>query len=104
MSESWYIVLVVQRSRIFINSFDPFCSTEELQVPLQHFLLKFLPKVRVIRTPKRLGLMSARIFGVEAAVGQTYTFLDSHCECTEGKVILLHVNDWSFVCAFAKFE
>ncbi|CAG0878994.1 unnamed protein product [Darwinula stevensoni] len=37
-------------------------------------------KVRLIRSPQRLGLMRARMLGAENASGQVIVFLDSHCE------------------------
>lgn len=40
--------------------------------------------VRVLRTGKRSGLIRARLIGAEQVKGQVITFLDAHCECTEG--------------------
>lgn len=40
--------------------------------------------VRVLRTPKRSGLIRARLIGAKEVKGQVITFLDAHCECTEG--------------------
>ena len=40
--------------------------------------------VRVLRTGKRSGLIRARLIGAKDVKGQVITFLDAHCECTEG--------------------
>jgi polypeptide N-acetylgalactosaminyltransferase len=42
------------------------------------------PKVKIIRTKMRAGLMKARIMGTQAAQAPILTFLDSHVECAEG--------------------
>ncbi|XP_019770133.2 polypeptide N-acetylgalactosaminyltransferase 5 isoform X3 [Dendroctonus ponderosae] len=47
--------------------------------------VKTLPvPVYVLRTNKRSGLIRARLLGAEKVTGQVITFLDAHCECTEG--------------------
>lgn len=38
----------------------------------------------VLRTEKRSGLIRARLLGAKKVTGQVITFLDAHCECTEG--------------------
>jgi polypeptide N-acetylgalactosaminyltransferase len=38
----------------------------------------------VLRTGKRSGLIRARLLGAASVKGQVITFLDAHCECTEG--------------------
>lgn len=41
-------------------------------------------KVKILRMPRREGLVRARLRGAEISQGDVLTFLDSHCEATEG--------------------
>ena len=43
-----------------------------------------LPKVKLLRSPERVGLTRARLIGAESAKGEVLVFLDSHCEATDG--------------------
>lgn len=56
-----------------------FCA-EHLKVALEEYMVR-LPKVRILRTKKREGLIRTRLLGAAAAKGEVITFLDSHCEC-----------------------
>lgn len=52
---------------------------DHLKKPLDDYVSK-LPKVRILRTSKREGLIRARLLGANAARGEVLTFLDAHCE------------------------
>ena len=41
-------------------------------------------RVRVLRMPKREGLVKARLMGAREATAPTLTFLDAHCEASRG--------------------
>ncbi|XP_076025042.1 polypeptide N-acetylgalactosaminyltransferase 10-like [Genypterus blacodes] len=58
---------------------DDFSDKEHLQVVLEEYIVR-LPKVRILRTQKREGLIRTRLLGATAARGEVITFLDSHCE------------------------
>ncbi|XP_014772773.1 polypeptide N-acetylgalactosaminyltransferase 13 [Octopus bimaculoides] len=59
---------------------DDASTFQFLKRPLEDYI-KQLPKVRIIRSTTRLGLIRARLFGVNASRSEIITFLDSHCEC-----------------------
>ncbi|KAM7397641.1 hypothetical protein PAMA_005788 [Pampus argenteus] len=58
---------------------DDFSDKEHLKVALEEYMVR-LPKVRILRTKKREGLIRTRLLGAAAAKGEVITFLDSHCE------------------------
>ena len=37
-----------------------------------------------MRAPERVGLIRARLLGAKYVTAPVITYLDSHCECTEG--------------------
>lgn len=62
---------------------DDGSDAEWLHEPLLEYI-KLLPKVKLVRMEKRLGLMATRTMGAMVATGETVTFLDSHIEVTPG--------------------
>ncbi|XP_062559755.1 putative polypeptide N-acetylgalactosaminyltransferase 9 [Armigeres subalbatus] len=59
-------------------SFMPHTKTQ-----LEEYFAKEL-KVRILRSTERLGLIKARLLGARNATTEVLTFLDAHCECTDG--------------------
>ncbi|XP_046452911.1 putative polypeptide N-acetylgalactosaminyltransferase 9 isoform X8 [Daphnia pulex] len=62
---------------------DDFSDMEHVKAPLENYMAQY-PKVKIVRLPKREGLIRARLLGLERATAPVVTYLDSHCECTEG--------------------
>ncbi|ELT88186.1 hypothetical protein CAPTEDRAFT_64353, partial [Capitella teleta] len=62
---------------------DDFSDAKHLKHKLEGFIAR-QPKLKLIRSPNRVGLIKARLLGAADAEGQVLTFLDSHCECTPG--------------------
>lgn len=58
--------------------------TEYLGQQLEDYVATLPVSVKVLRTEKRSGLIRARLLGAKHVKGQVITFLDAHCECTEG--------------------
>lgn len=58
---------------------DDFSDKEHLKKRLEDYMVD-LPKVRIVRTKKREGLIRTRMLGAQEAIGDVITFLDSHCE------------------------
>lgn len=54
-----------------------------MKQPLDEYFAAY-PKVKIVRLPKREGLIRARLKGTEVAKGPVLTFLDSHIECMTG--------------------
>lgn len=62
---------------------DDFSDQPHLGKQLEDYVQQF-GNVKVVRAKKREGLIRARLLGASAATGKVLTYLDSHCECTEG--------------------
>ena len=56
---------------------------EYLQEKLEIYIKKF-PKIRLIRSHRRQGIISSRILGARNAVGPVLIYVDSHVEVTPG--------------------
>jgi len=63
---------------------DDASERDYLGKELEDHVAKLPVPVRVMRTGKRSGLIRARLTGAKEVKGQVITFLDAHCECTEG--------------------
>jgi len=63
---------------------DDASEHEHLGPQLENYVSRLPVSVRVLRTGTRSGLIRARLLGAKEAKGSIITFLDAHCECTEG--------------------
>ena len=73
---------------------------------LEDYCAQLPVPVHVLRTGKRSGLIRARLQGAKVAKGSVITFLDAHCECTEGELstfpqcVRHFVESWALVVSF----
>lgn len=63
---------------------DDASDRSHLGTQLDEYVKKLEKPVHILRTGKRSGLIRARLIGAEKASAPVITFLDAHCECTEG--------------------
>lgn len=59
---------------------DDASTKDFLKAPLDEYLAKNMPKVKVVRLAKRSGLIIARLAGAKQATSDVLIFLDSHTE------------------------
>ncbi|XP_011500042.1 PREDICTED: putative polypeptide N-acetylgalactosaminyltransferase 9 [Ceratosolen solmsi marchali] len=62
---------------------DDFSDMPHLKRQLEDYMMNY-PKVKILRASKREGLIRARLLGAAVAKAPVLTYLDSHCECTDG--------------------
>ncbi|XP_052895318.1 putative polypeptide N-acetylgalactosaminyltransferase 9 [Anopheles moucheti] len=62
---------------------DDYSNLAHLRTQLDEYFSRY-PLVRILRVPKRLGLIRARLYGARNASSEFLTFLDAHCECMNG--------------------
>ncbi|KAI5107680.1 polypeptide N-acetylgalactosaminyltransferase-like 6 [Silurus meridionalis] len=61
---------------------DDYSDREHLGIRLEQYMSRF-PKVRIVRTKKREGLIRTRLLGASVAKGEVLTFLDSHYQIAQ---------------------
>jgi glycosyltransferase involved in cell wall biosynthesis len=71
-----YIILTITNKGL--NNFP-----EHLREPLSTYMSQY-KLVKIVRLNERQGLIRARLAGASNAKGPVLTYLDAHCECTEG--------------------
>ncbi|XP_061383662.1 putative polypeptide N-acetylgalactosaminyltransferase 9 isoform X3 [Danaus plexippus] len=91
-NEAWSVLLrtvhsVIDRSPAHLIKeiilVDDFSDMPHLMQQLDDYMSS-LPKVRIVRATQREGLIRARLLGAKYVTAPVLTYLDSHCECTEG--------------------
>ncbi|CAH2048496.1 unnamed protein product, partial [Iphiclides podalirius] len=92
-NEAWSVLLrtvhsVLDRSPAHLIKeiilVDDFSDMPHLMKRLNDYMSS-LPKVRIVRATRREGLIRARLLGARHGTAPVLTYLDSHCECSEGK-------------------
>ncbi|XP_065656637.1 polypeptide N-acetylgalactosaminyltransferase 13 isoform X2 [Hydra vulgaris] len=62
---------------------DDYSQKEHLKKQLEDYIISY-PKIKLVRTSEREGLIRARVHGANHASGDIIIFLDSHCEANVG--------------------
>lgn len=60
-----------------------YCCLDHLKKPLDDYVAG-IPKLKLVRTTQREGLIRARVYGADHSTGEILLFLDSHCEANVG--------------------
>ena len=69
---------------------DDQSDIEEMKEPLDKYCQEhFGDIVKILRPPKRLGLIAAKNYGGRQATGDVVVFLDAHIEANHGWYLLL---------------
>lgn len=63
---------------------DDASEKEHLGKKLEDYIKQLPVPTYLYRTENRSGLIRARLIGAKHVTGDVITFLDAHCECTEG--------------------
>ncbi|CRK91403.1 CLUMA_CG005076, isoform A [Clunio marinus] len=92
-NEAWSVLLrtiwsVITRSKQEhlkeILLIDDASTRNFLKQQLDDYVKKLSVPTKVLRLKQREGLVAARLLGAKEASGDVLTFLDAHCECTNG--------------------
>lgn len=92
-NEAWSTLIrtiwsIINRSpRLLLHEIllvDDASDHPQLGADLDAYVAQLPVPTRVLRQRERYGLIQARLMGAAVATGQTMTFLDAHCECTDG--------------------
>eukprot|EP00921_Rhytidocystis_pertsovi_P002634 GHVQ01004533.1.p1 GENE.GHVQ01004533.1~~GHVQ01004533.1.p1 ORF type:complete len:566 (+),score=57.63 GHVQ01004533.1:627-2324(+) len=61
---------------------------------VEEYITKYLPKVRIVRNPRRTGIVGARLLGINSTTSDIFVILDSHIEVSPGwlEPLLLRIH------------
>ncbi|XP_054091248.1 putative polypeptide N-acetylgalactosaminyltransferase 9 [Zeugodacus cucurbitae] len=102
-NEAWSVLLrtvhsvLVRSPPHLINEIilvDDFSDMPHTKQQLEDYFSAY-PKVKILRALSREGLIRARLLGARYAKAPVITYLDSHCECTEGECVRNDLYVWA---------